>query len=97
MRWRWKRRKVLARRPPAERVLRVDGTWHADGARVGDAQQTWRGHARSSTRKSGVRSQHPRHRPRPTQAQQRTLGVRSGRCALTRSRRRRHARRGPAC
>eukprot|EP00966_Prymnesium_polylepis_P038063 882547-Prymnesium_polylepis.1 len=21
-------------------VLRVDGTWHADGARVGDAQQT---------------------------------------------------------
>ena len=30
-------------------VLRVDGTWHADGARVGDAQQTRRGHARSST------------------------------------------------
>jgi hypothetical protein len=30
-------------------VLRADGTWHADGARVGDAQQTRRGHARSST------------------------------------------------
>eukprot|EP00966_Prymnesium_polylepis_P249925 5777566-Prymnesium_polylepis.1 len=28
-------------------VLRVDGTWHADGARVADAQQTRRGHARS--------------------------------------------------
>jgi hypothetical protein len=26
-------------------VLRVDGTWHVDGARVGDAQQTRRGHA----------------------------------------------------
>ena len=30
-------------------VLRADGTRHADGARVGDAQQTRRGHARSST------------------------------------------------
>eukprot|EP00966_Prymnesium_polylepis_P305744 7065227-Prymnesium_polylepis.1 len=25
----------------------IDGTWHADGAREGDAQQTRRGHARS--------------------------------------------------
>eukprot|EP00966_Prymnesium_polylepis_P333388 7388856-Prymnesium_polylepis.1 len=41
-------------------VLRVDGTWHADGARAGDAQQTLRGHARSSIHKSGVRSQHQR-------------------------------------
>eukprot|EP00966_Prymnesium_polylepis_P279460 6456011-Prymnesium_polylepis.1 len=40
-------------------VLRVDGTWHADGARVRDAQQTRRAHARSSTHTSGVRSQHP--------------------------------------
>ena len=30
-------------------VLRADGTRHADGARVGDAQQTRRGHTRSST------------------------------------------------
>jgi hypothetical protein len=41
-------------------VLRVYGMWHADGARVGDAQQTRRGQARSSTRKSGVWPQHPR-------------------------------------
>jgi hypothetical protein len=28
--------------PFTVRVLRADGTWHADGARVGDAQQTLR-------------------------------------------------------
>eukprot|EP00966_Prymnesium_polylepis_P221075 5113705-Prymnesium_polylepis.1 len=30
-------------------VLRADGTRHADGAHVGEAQQTRQGHARSST------------------------------------------------
>eukprot|EP00966_Prymnesium_polylepis_P099146 2296434-Prymnesium_polylepis.1 len=38
-------------------VLRVDGTWHADGARLSGTRETAdtrRGHARSSTHKSGV-------------------------------------------
>jgi hypothetical protein len=70
----------------------TDGTWHADGARVGDAQQTRRGHARSSTHTSGVLSQHTRQYQSTGLAllrQQRALGVRSRRRALTRSRRRR--------
>ena len=36
-------------------VLRVYGAAHADGARVGDAQQTGRSHARPCTHKSSVR------------------------------------------
>jgi hypothetical protein len=52
-------------------VLRVDGTWHADGARVGDAQQTRRGHAQSSTHSTNQASGPTAvstHRPRPAQA-----------------------------
>ena len=40
-------------------VLRVYGARHADGARVGDAQQTRRSHARSCTHKSSIPSQCP--------------------------------------
>ena len=42
-------RAIRTRTCPRVCVLRADGTRHADGARVGDAQQTRRGHARSST------------------------------------------------
>ena len=43
-------------------VLRVYGEGHADGARVGDARQTRRSHARPCTHKRVIQSRRPKRR-----------------------------------